>query len=114
MGRCGEWSATPAAGTCAGAKGADGCHTDTTDVDCEVCKTDLWLSAVCSAAAPGRAVCPEHAAHLPGPRPLRLLLCRHTPGAASSPLAFFVSHARTHARIQASKQLPAMLIRTAQ
>jgi len=62
-----------------GARSADGCHTDTTDVDCEVCKTDLWLSAVCTPAAPGRAVCPEHAAHLPGPRHQRVLLCRHTP-----------------------------------
>ena len=62
--------------------GPDGCHTDTTEVDCEVCKTDLWLSAVVTPLAPGRAACPEHAASLPGPPTLRRLLVRHTPGAA--------------------------------
>ncbi len=62
----------------AGALSPEGGFTDTTDVDCEVCKTDLWLSAVVSPLAPGRAVCPEHAAHLPGQR---LMLYRFTPGA---------------------------------
>jgi len=47
-----------------------------------VCKTDLWLSAAISPLAPGRAVCPEHAAHLPGHASQRLLLFRYTPGAS--------------------------------
>lgn len=62
-----------------GAKDSRGCHTDTTDVDCELCKTDLWLSAVVSVSAPGRAVCPEHASVLPGLPNNRVLLCRYTP-----------------------------------
>jgi hypothetical protein len=41
-------------------------HLNGTEVDCAVCKTDLWLSAVVSSAAPGEAACPEHAAELPG------------------------------------------------
>ncbi len=31
------------------------------DCDCSQCASDLWLSAVVSPAAPGVAVCPEHA-----------------------------------------------------
>ncbi len=41
-------------------------HLNGTEVDCTVCKTDLWLSAVVSRAAPPEAACPEHAASLPG------------------------------------------------
>ena len=41
-------------------------HLNGTEVDCAVCKTDLWLSAVVSCGAPGEAACPEHAADLPG------------------------------------------------
>lgn len=66
-----------------GAKDSKGCHTDTTDLDCELCKTDLWLSAVVSVSAPGRAVCPEHAYVLPGHPSSTVLLCRYTPGAPS-------------------------------
>jgi hypothetical protein len=47
---------------------AAGTHTNTADTDCAVCRADLWLSAVVSPDAPGRAVCPEHAAQL-GPSP---------------------------------------------
>lgn len=43
------------------AKDAAGVHTNTADVDCAHCNADLWLSAVVSPAAPGVAVCPEHA-----------------------------------------------------
>ena len=49
-------------------------------MDCEVCKTDLWLSAAITPLAPGRAVCPEHAASLPAPSVQRFLLFRYTPG----------------------------------
>ena len=41
-------------------------HLNGTEVDCTVCKTDLWLSAVVSRAAAPEAACPEHAASLPG------------------------------------------------
>ena len=43
---------------------ATGVHTNTADCDCAACNADLWLGAVVSAAAPGVAVCPEHAAVL--------------------------------------------------
>ena len=49
-----------------GAMDEHGLHQNGTEVDCAVCKTDLWLSAVVSRAAPGEAACPEHAADLPG------------------------------------------------
>jgi len=39
-------------------------HINTADVDCAVCSTDLWLTAVVSPSAPGVAVCPEHALYL--------------------------------------------------
>jgi hypothetical protein len=39
-------------------------HINTADVDCAVCSTDLWLTAVVSPSAPGVAVCPEHAWYL--------------------------------------------------
>ncbi|CAD7704764.1 unnamed protein product [Ostreobium quekettii] len=57
------------------AKDGGGVHTDTTDVDCGLCKADLHLSSVVSPMAPGIAVCPDHAAALPGQR---ILLYRHT------------------------------------
>lgn len=48
-------------------------------MDCCRCKTDLWLSAVISSAAPdGEAACPEHAAALPGTAQEKMLLYRHT------------------------------------
>ena len=54
-----------------GAKDRQGVHTNTADCDCAHCSGDLWLSAVVSPAAPGVAVCPEHAdvskgLHVPG------------------------------------------------
>lgn len=42
-------------------KDAQGVHANTADCDCARCSGDLWLSAVVSPAAPGVAVCPEHA-----------------------------------------------------
>lgn len=50
------------------AKDDQGLHTNTFDVDCDVCKADLYLSSVISRQAPGRAVCPEHTSYLPEPR----------------------------------------------
>ena len=50
----------------AGAVDEHGLHLNGTEVDCTVCKTDLWLSAVVSRAVPAEAACPEHAASLPG------------------------------------------------
>ena len=44
-----------------GSKDAAGVHLNTADCDCAQCNGDLWLSAVVSPAAPGVAVCPEHA-----------------------------------------------------
>ena len=63
---------------CAGAKDIHGLYTNTADVDCSVCKTDLWLSAVVSRAAPGGAVCPAHAATLLGCPEEKTLLFRYT------------------------------------
>ena len=51
-------------------------HTNTEDTDCCTCKGDLFLSAVVSPAAPGRAACPEHAAALDAPPDSRVLLFR--------------------------------------
>jgi hypothetical protein len=45
---------------------------------CSVCCADLWLSAVTSSAAPGQAVCPEHAALLPAPAGSCTLLFRYS------------------------------------
>ena len=42
-------------------KDRQGVHVNTADCDCAHCAADLWLSAVVSPAAPGVAVCPEHA-----------------------------------------------------
>ena len=47
-------------------------------MDCSLCKTDLWLSAVVSRAAPGEAACLEHSAALPGTPGQMTLLYRHT------------------------------------
>ena len=56
--------------------GLDGVHTDTADCDCEVCKCDLYMSAVVSDVAPGRCVCPDHAAALSVPTASCKLLFR--------------------------------------
>ena len=45
---------------------------------CTQCSTDLWLSAVTSSAAPGQAVCPEHAAALSAAPDSCTLLFRHS------------------------------------
>lgn len=45
---------------------------------CQVCRTDLWLSAVTSSAAPGQAVCPEHVEALAAPAATCTLLFRHS------------------------------------
>ena len=53
-----------------------GCYTNTEDIDCEVCKGDLHLWAVVSAACPGRATCAEHPAALGAPPDTLVLLYR--------------------------------------
>ena len=65
----------------AGALGSladDGAPDDGEDADCEVCKCDLWLAAVVSPDARGRAACPEHAAALGVPPSRQRLIYRHT------------------------------------
>ena len=62
-------------------------HLNGTEVDCALCKTDLWLSMVVSRAAPGEAACPEHAAKLPGTAADKVSLCTHQPGEAPSTVA---------------------------
>jgi hypothetical protein len=66
-----------------GARDRSGLHVNTADCDCAQCSCDLWLSAVVCAAAPGVAVCPEHADVLVRrygcPRDGLVLLYRHTP-----------------------------------
>lgn len=54
------------------------CFTDTACTTCQHCKTDLWLSAIVSPSAPGRAVCPEHAAALGAVPSSCRLLFRHS------------------------------------
>ncbi|BDA42391.1 probable lysine-specific demethylase JMJ703 at N-terminal half [Coccomyxa sp. Obi] len=61
-----------------GAMDADGVHTNTEDVDCEVCKGDLHLWAVVSVKCPGRATCAEHASALGCPVEDIVLLYRFT------------------------------------
>lgn len=65
------------------AKDESGVHFDTAECDCAECAADLWLAAVVSPAAPGIAVCPEHAAVLVEkhgcPVETLYVLCRHTP-----------------------------------
>jgi hypothetical protein len=60
-----------------------GMYEDTAECDCQVCQGDLWLAAVVSSAAPGIAVCPEHAATLVNmhncPLDSLVLLCRYSP-----------------------------------
>lgn len=51
-------------------------HTNTEDVDCEVCKGDLHLWAVVSVKCPGRATCAEHASALSCPVEDMVLLYR--------------------------------------
>ncbi|PNH00533.1 Lysine-specific demethylase 5D, partial [Tetrabaena socialis] len=55
-----------------------GVHTCTSDVDCVVCKCDLYLSAVISPDRPGAATCPEHAAKLGAPPESCVMLVRYT------------------------------------
>ncbi|KAL4448340.1 hypothetical protein ABPG75_005559 [Micractinium tetrahymenae] len=66
-----------------GSKDAQGVHANTADCDCAQCNGDLWLSAVVSTAAPGVAVCPEHAEALVRRhgclRDSLALLYRHSP-----------------------------------
>eukprot|EP00775_Hariotina_reticulata_P011303 gene11303-11453_t len=62
----------------AGQRDAVGMLTDTAQTDCEVCKADLWLYSVVSSSAPGRAVCPEHAAALGAAPGSCTLLFRHS------------------------------------
>ncbi|KAL4433266.1 hypothetical protein ABPG77_003314 [Micractinium sp. CCAP 211/92] len=66
-----------------GSKDAQGMHANTADCDCSQCAGDLWLSAVVSPAAPGVAVCPEHAEALVRrhgcPPGSLVLLYRHSP-----------------------------------
>lgn len=56
-----------------------GMYTDTEDVDCAVCKCDMWLCAVVSPSCPEKAVCTEHATHLGCPRKEQILLYRCVP-----------------------------------
>jgi len=53
-----------------GGKGCmrNGVWTDSADKDCEVCKCDLYLSAVVSPSKPGTCVCPEHASYFSADR----------------------------------------------
>lgn len=55
---------------------ASGAPINTAEADCQVCKCDLFLSAVVSPLAPGQAVCPEHACQLGVPSSECTLLFR--------------------------------------
>lgn len=73
--------ALPTKRMCGGKPGAvdeNGVYTDTEDVDCAICKCDMWLYAVVSPACPGKAACTEHANQLGCPRSEQILLYRHT------------------------------------
>lgn len=61
-----------------GAVDENGMYTDTEDIDCLICKCDMWLYAVVSPACPGKAACTEHARQLGCPRKEQVLLYRHT------------------------------------
>lgn len=61
----------------AGAVDEQGMYTDTEDIDCLVCKCDMWLYAVVSPSCPGQAACTEHAQHLDCPRDEQILLYRY-------------------------------------
>ncbi|DBA81611.1 TPA: hypothetical protein ACH3X1_007371 [Trebouxia sp. C0004] len=68
---------------CGGSPGAvdeKGMYTDTEDIDCLICKCDMWLYAVVSPSCPGKAACTEHAQQLGCPRSEQVLLYRHTLG----------------------------------
>lgn len=60
----------------AGAVDRDGVHTNTDDVDCVICKGDLYLTSVVSRECPGIATCPEHAKALPSTNKSKVLLYR--------------------------------------
>ena len=60
----------------AGAVDENGMYTDTEDIDCLICKCDMWLYAVVSPSCPGQAACTEHAHQLPCPRSQQVLLYR--------------------------------------
>ena len=66
-------------------------HINTEDTDCCTCKGDLFLSAVVSPAAPGRAACPEHAAALDAPPGSLVLLYRRALHVAATPTALLAS-----------------------
>ena len=57
------------------AREKSGVYTDTQDKDCEVCKCDLYLSAVVSPLHPEKVVCPEHALHFTSDRILIYRSC---------------------------------------
>ncbi|DBA76499.1 TPA: hypothetical protein ACH3X2_008560 [Trebouxia sp. C0005] len=66
---------------CGGSPGAvdeNGMYTDTEDIDCLICKCDMWLYAVVAPSCPGKAACTEHARQLGCPRSEQVLLYRHT------------------------------------
>lgn len=66
---------------CGGSPGAvdeHGMYTDTEDIDCLICKCDMWLYAVVAPSCPGKAACTEHARQLGCPRSEQVLLYRHT------------------------------------
>ncbi|KAL0051456.1 hypothetical protein WJX82_007798 [Trebouxia sp. C0006] len=66
---------------CSGSPGAvdeNGMYTDTEDIDCLICKCDMWLYAVVAPSCPGKAACTEHAQQLGCPRSEQVLLYRHT------------------------------------
>ncbi len=60
----------------AGAVDENGMYTDTEDIDCLICKCDMWLYAVVSPSCPGKAACTEHAHQLGCPRSEQVLLYR--------------------------------------
>lgn len=62
--------------THAGAVDEQGMYTDTEDIDCLVCKCDMWLYAVVSPSCPDQAACTEHAQHLDCSRSEQILLYR--------------------------------------
>ena len=70
-------SVTRKAPLAAGAVDEQGMYIDTEDIDCLVCKCDMWLYAVVSPSCPGQAACPEHAQHLDCPRSQQMLLYRY-------------------------------------
>eukprot|EP00210_Caulerpa_lentillifera_P000249 g242.t1 len=55
---------------CPKSRDENGLVKNTEEMDCELCKCDLFLSAVVSPQKPDIFVCPEHASSLPPPRVL--------------------------------------------